>query len=377
MELMEQGPLKTDVFIVGGGPAGLVAAISARQRGLSVVVGDSAQPPIDKTCGEGLMPNTLASLEALGISLPSHLAMPFRGIRFIEGEKSVEGKFPQGFGLGIRRTALHKFLVEKASEAGVKFMWGHCITGLAADGVELGGQRVQSRWIIGADGYKSQVRKWAGLDHGRPKEIRYGFRQHFRVAPWSDYVEVHWGGNCQIVVTLVSPTEVCLVVTSRSPKHRIDAALEQFPEISRRLEGKPAITRDLGSISAVRVVRNVCHGNVALVGDASGSVDSLTGEGLGLAFQQALALADALARRDLSAYQFAHPTIQRSPVLMSRLLLAMERFPWLRRRVFTALAKEPQLFGRLLDAHVQSFSPRDFGFANMLKLGRGLLAISG
>ena len=60
----------TDVFIVGGGPAGLAAAIAARQRGLRVVVADGGHAPIDKACGEGLMPDALAELERLGIQLP-------------------------------------------------------------------------------------------------------------------------------------------------------------------------------------------------------------------------------------------------------------------------------------------------------------------
>ena len=41
----------TDVFVIGGGPAGLATAIAARQRGFDVVVADGAQPPIDKPCG--------------------------------------------------------------------------------------------------------------------------------------------------------------------------------------------------------------------------------------------------------------------------------------------------------------------------------------
>ena len=76
--------LKTDVFIVGGGPAGLATGIALRQRGLRVVVADLAQPPIDKACGEGLMPQTVAELKALGVTLGPSQAVPFRGIRFIE-----------------------------------------------------------------------------------------------------------------------------------------------------------------------------------------------------------------------------------------------------------------------------------------------------
>jgi len=110
------------------------------------------------------------------------------------------------------------------------------------------------------------------------------------------------------------------------------------------------------------------------VGDASGSVDSLTGEGLGLAFQQAGALADALASDDLIKYEVAHRRINRPSEVMSRILLAMEDRPWLRRRALDALAKEPHLFERLLAVHSGTFSPLNFGFGNIFKLGWRLLA---
>ena len=218
------------------------------------------------------------------------------------------------------------------------------------------------------------MRKWAGLDRGRPQETRFGFRQHFRVAPWTDFVEVHWGRHCQIVVTPVSPDELCLVATSRSPQIRLKEALAQFPEITRRLDVCPAVTKDLGAISALRIIRKVCRGPFALVGDASGSVDSLTGEGLGLAFQQAGALAEALASDDLIRYEVAHRRINRPPEMMSRILLAMAGRAWLRRRALDALAKEPHLLDRLLAAHAGTFSPRTFGFGNIFKLGWRLLA---
>jgi flavin-dependent dehydrogenase len=367
-------PLRTDVCIVGGGPAGLATAIAARQRGLQVVVADFAQPPIDKTCGEGLMPNTVAALRGLGVTLGSEQAIPFRGIRFIDAGISAQGAFTRGHGLGIRRTTLHQVLVERAAAAGVQLFWRTRVTSPGPGEFLLGSRKIFSRWIIGADGRNSQVRKWAGLDRGHARHIRFAFRQHFRATPWSDFVEVHWGRDCQIVITPVSPAEVCLVVTSRSPQFRLKEALAGFPEISRRLEGCAALTKDLGAVSGLRVIPSVCQGPFALVGDASGSVDPLTGEGLGLAFEQAGALAEALANQDLSSYPAAHRRIRRLPVLMSRLLLAMEKHAWLRRRVLKTLASEPPLFAQLLATHVGAFSPRDFGIGNILKLGWGLLA---
>ena len=369
--------LNTDVLIVGGGPAGLATGIALRQRGLGVVVADLARPPIDKACGEGLMPQTVVELKALGVALGPSQAIPFRGIRFLGEGRVAEGAFPEAFGLGIRRTTLHRALVERAAEVGVQTLWGTRVKRIDQGEVSLDSGKVLCRWIIGADGQNSLVRKWAGLDRGRPEETRFGFRQHFRVAPWTDFVEVHWGCNCQIVVTPVNPDEVCLVVTSRTPQLRLKEALAQFPEITRRLEGRPAATKDLGAISALRIIRRVCRDPFALVGDASGSVDSLTGEGLGLAFQQANALAEALATGDLTQYEVAHRRINRPPEMMSRLLLAMDSRAWLRRRALAALAKEPHLFERLLAVHAGTFSPLTFGFGNFFRLGWSLLANPG
>ena len=57
---------ETDVLVIGGGPAGLAAAIAASKKGFRVAVADGAKPPIDKACGEGLMPNTVAALRDSG-----------------------------------------------------------------------------------------------------------------------------------------------------------------------------------------------------------------------------------------------------------------------------------------------------------------------
>src|SRR5512135_3069710 len=105
---MDWLPDETDVFVIGGGPAGLAAAIAARRRGFKVVVADSAQPPIDKACGEGLMPDGVAALARLGVVATISHGFPFHGIRFLEDRSSAAASFPQGHGLGIRRPVLHQ-----------------------------------------------------------------------------------------------------------------------------------------------------------------------------------------------------------------------------------------------------------------------------
>ena len=86
----------TDVFVIGGGPAGLAAAIAARQQGFRVVVADGAKPPIDKACGEALMPDAITALERLGVAVPAAEACPIRGVRFLSSGLSAEADFPSG-----------------------------------------------------------------------------------------------------------------------------------------------------------------------------------------------------------------------------------------------------------------------------------------
>ncbi len=264
---------------------------------------DCAQPPIDKACGEGIMPDGLAALATLGIHVDDSVASPFRGIRFINGNQNVEAHFPGGVGYGIRRTLLHRWLVDRAAECGVALHWGRRITGLSADGLLVEGSVVASRWLIGADGQNSKLRKLAGLEPAAPPRYRFGFRRHYRVMPWSDFVEVHWSDCGQMYVTPVADDQVCVALITSHKELRFDAALPSFPGLAARLEQAEIMGSTLGAISASRTLRVVHSGSIALVGEAAGSVDAITGEGLAIAFQQAIALADAMRAGDLTPYE--------------------------------------------------------------------------
>jgi flavin-dependent dehydrogenase len=342
----------TDLFVIGGGPAGLAAAIAARLKGMNVTLADGARPPIDKACGEGLMPDGLAALRSLGVKWDSPPGQSFRGIRFIDRGVSVESPFPEGYALGVRRTVLHSKMVEAATAAGVRMLWGAPVSGIGPEGVSIAGDIVPARWIVGADGFHSRVRRWAGLAAKPPEGQRFGFRIHYRVAPWSDCMELHWGAGCQIYVTPIGPQEVCAALISRNPRLRLDEALAQFPQLAARLAGSPRATTERGAVTANRRLPRVYRGNVALIGDASGSVDAITGEGLCLSFHQAIALADSLACGDLARYQAAHRRLARRPTLMSKLMLTMDRRTWLRKPAFRAMAFEPRIFRALLSFHL-------------------------
>jgi flavin-dependent dehydrogenase len=364
----------TDVFVIGGGPAGLAAAIAARRKGFEVTLADGARPPIDKACGEGLMPDGLGALASLGITIDSADAHPFRGIRFLGAGVSVEAAFPEGSALGVCRTVLHRRMVEQAAAVGVRTLWGSPVTGICSEGVSVEGRLVPARWIVGADGFYSRVRRWTGLDAGHARDRRFGFRMHYRVAPWSEYMELHWGAGCQIYVTPVSADKICVALISRDSHLRLDEALAQFPELAARLDGAPRVTPERGAITANCSLKRVYRGRVALVGDASGSVDAITGEGLCLSFHQAIALADSLASGGLAAYQAEHRRLALRPTVMSRCMLAMDRRAWLRQRALRAFASEPRIFRKMLAMHVGALSARDFA-ANSWALAWQMLTV--
>jgi flavin-dependent dehydrogenase len=365
-------PTHTDVFIAGGGPAGLAAAIAARARGLDVTVADHGSPAIDKACGEGLMPYALEALSQLGVSFTSGDGYPFDGIRFLGPGASVAAKFPQGTGLGVRRTTLHRILAERAEHCGVHLLWNSPFTGISRSSVTAGGHTISCRYVVGADGGQSAVRRWVGLDARIRDHCRYGYRRHYQIEPWTSRVEVHWSSGCQIYITPVAPDQVCVALLSENPSFRLDEALPLFPALASRLRDAPQASTERGSISASRRLRRVVSGNVALIGDASGSVDAVTGEGMSIAFRQALALAKALQSGRLEDYQREHEAIRRHPAFMADLLLLMDRRDTLRRRVLAALSARPKVFAGLLAMHDGPPAPRLI-FTSLLSLGWTIL----
>ncbi len=341
-----------DVFVVGGGPAGLVAAIAARQQGLSVIVADGADHPIDKPCGEGLLPETQAALAKLRIHLPETECFPFRGIRFLQPESQVCAEYPNGHGIGIRRTVLHEILVEKAEEIGVELLWKTPVAGIESNSVKLKNESVPARWIVGADGGGSRVRKWIGLDHAVSRHHRFASRRHYRVCPWTDYMEIYWGERAQAYVTPISQSEVCIVVLAENAHDANFAeSMENWPELKDRLAKSELTSRERGAVTSMHSLKNVYRGNVALVGDASGSVDAITGEGLRLAFCQAISLAEGMKQGDLRPYQRVHRQLARRPTMMGNVLLMLGRHVVVRQRALRSLAKNPGLFAECLAIH--------------------------
>lgn len=315
------------------------------------------------------MPDSLEVLHRLGVSLEGCETGTFRGIAFVGPEGSVSADFPRGHGSGIRRVLLHQALMDQASAAGVEMLWRTRVRLHGENTVEVGGTAVRYKWLVGADGQNSAVRHWAGLDAGRIQSQRVGLRQHFRVQPWSDFVEIHWADSGQAYVTPVGRNEVCVALISGQRFPSFEAGLAHFPRLAVRLACVRPSTRLRGALTIARRFKSIASSNVALIGEASGSVDAITGEGLALSFRQALALGEAMTAGDLGRYQTAHRRIMQLPAFMSRSMLLMDSHAWLRRRSLRAFAARPRLFERLLGVHVGELPLAAFAGSSMLGLG--------
>jgi flavin-dependent dehydrogenase len=360
---------RCEVIVVGAGPAGIVAAIAARKHGLQATVLDGRIPPIDKPCGEGILPQGVAALAALGISLPQEFTFPFRGIRFVDGGHSARADFAGSAGCSIRRLKLHQLLVNEALEAGVEFHWGARVKHFDRDSVNTAREGFSYRWLVGADGQNSQVRKWAGLSTRRAGSRRFGFCSHFQRGPWSDATEVHWARSCQIFITPLAGQEIGVAVLTGDSGLRLDGALPRFPALAGKLRGSAQTTRELGETTGLRILPAIARGRVALVGDASGTVDAVTGHGLSLAFQQAIPLAEAIRRGDLAHYQEAHRKMAAIPIAMTRLMMLMSQNDWIRNRTIRLFEKSPELFSRMLAIHTESMPLSSFGLAEIAGFG--------
>jgi menaquinone-9 beta-reductase len=238
----------------------------------------------------------------------------------------------------------------------------------------LGGESVSYRYLVGADGQCSRVRSWAGLDRGVLHTRRFGFRLHYRVQPWSRYVEVHWGPLGQAYVTPIGDKEVCVAVVTRFPElARTSRIIESIPTLREKLRDTEVTSRERGSITTTRTLRRVVRGNVALLGDASGSADAVTGEGLAVVFRQARLLADSIESGSLAPYAAAHAKTLRLPQTMARALLLMDRYPALRRKALQVFAHDPVLFEKLLRVHLGEEPLIRFALTHAPQLGARML----
>ncbi len=290
---------ETEILVVGGGPVGLAAAIEARLAGLDVVVVEPRIGPIDKACGEGLMPGAVPALARLGVH---PRGFPLRGVDYRDGRRNAAHRFVAGNGLGVRRTTLHAALRARAEELGARFIVDR-VDALEQDSTGVRAAGIRADWLFAADGLHSAMARELGLALPAPKaRRRYGQRRHYTVEPWSDLIEVHWTKAGEIYVTPTADGMVGLSLLARQGTN-FDEAVAAAPELAARIKGSEPATALRGAGPFRQRTRARVAGRALLLGDASGYVDALTGEGIRIGLDQARAAVAAVHAGHPAAYE--------------------------------------------------------------------------
>lgn len=336
-----------DLLVIGGGPIGLAAAIEGRLAGLSVIVVEPRATPVDKACGEGLMPGAVAALARLGVDPAGHT---LTGIRYVRGARTADHLFTESPGRGVRRTVLHAALARRAQELGAVVVPGRA-GAVDQDGSSVWCAGLRGRWLLACDGLHSTVRRQVDLaTHQRARARRFGVRRHFRVAPWTDLVEVHWGRSVEAYVTPVADDVVGVALLGPA-HHDYDRTLDSFVALRGRLGDADRLGPARGAGPLYQRSQRRTAGRVRLVGDASGYVDALTGEGVRVGLAQAHAAVATLGddvRRSNAAYEKAWTAATRDYRVLTRGLLAAAGSP-LRSGIVPLAVTAPGLYGAVVE----------------------------
>jgi flavin-dependent dehydrogenase len=356
--------MKTEIAVVGGGPAGLAAALALSQVGRQVHVFERADWPQDRACGEGILPDGLKHLQALGVTPKG---MPLHGIEYHDARVgSFRGVFGEDPALGVRRTVLSSALVD-ACNAGVEL---HANCGVSEMKKTDQGWRldtalghVEAEFVVVADGPRSVLREQLGMTGKPPMNVdRLGWRQHLRIRPPSAFVEVHWGMGCEAYLTPVSEDELGVALLWREGfdvpkgKDRLWRWLDHFDGLKGRFDGAETASSGRGigrmAVSASRATFD----SGCFVGDALAFFDGISGEGLSAGFAQARILAQTLesgiAGGRVAGLEAALWRTLSSKRRLTHLLLQLHQRPTLRKRVFSVFIRKPQLFSWALNRAV-------------------------
>jgi flavin-dependent dehydrogenase len=213
-----------------------------------------------------------------------------------------------------------------------------------------GGARLtcRARLLVAADGLRSPIRRRLGYELPPRHPVRFGMQRHFQCAPWSNWVEVYWHDRAEAYVTPLGPEEIGVAVLGHGRPVSHTELARLFPSLGRRLELASALGRARGAGPLEQRVAHLLAPGVALVGDAAGYLDAISGEGLALGFASAVALVERFASGELWRYPRDHARLARAYYGVTYAMLALSRRPRLRRASISYLSRRPQLFSDLL-----------------------------
>jgi flavin-dependent dehydrogenase len=355
-----------DAVVVGGSVAGATAARELARRGLSVALLEKARFPRPKACGEGLLPQGVARLQETGLDIPG---VPVRGIRYVSPSGvTAEAEFPLGRGYVVRRERFDEFLFRAAAETpGVR----------AFEGTAYEPERWRARWVVGADGLRSLFHRRPEFPTSPPAVRRVGLSAHVRgleVDRERVEVVVHEGGEVYLAPSEGDEALVaCLYRQEQVPPgttagDRMMSTLLSLEVLRGRVRGLAFTTPCLAAAPLGLRAGAVAAGNVLLVGDAAGTPDPVTGEGMSLAVLSARAAAEAIAAGRPQDYERERRRLAAGADWLGRWMLRVTRYPAIADRVIGALVEAPDLFTKLLQIAVGQKREGDLTLAEFARL---------
>jgi flavin-dependent dehydrogenase len=226
--------------------------------------------------------------------------------------------------------------------------------------VETPSSTLEAGILVAADGLMSSLRRAAGLERTSHAPRRFGLRQHFRVEPWSRSVEVHLSSGAEAYVTPAGNGRIGVAFLweegQATQPVSVRMMLRRFPALESKLRSADADSAPIGAGPLARRATGLISDRFALLGDAAGYVDAITGEGLSLAFSAAAtlgallpqALRQGATRESLLPYESDCARRFRHYAIVAHSVLALARRPALRRYLLHQLAAHPRAFERLV-----------------------------
>jgi len=355
-----------DAVVVGGSVAGSTAARELASRGLKVALVEKARFPRPKACGEGLLPHGAAALRDSGIEIDG---CRVRGLRFVAPSgATAEADFPGGTGYVVRRERFDERLFRAAAGT----------PGVAAfEGTPYEPGRFPARWVVGADGLRSQFHRRPEFHAAPPAERRVGLSTHVRGLEIDrDRVEVLIHDAGEVYLAPSDGDEALVACLFRQEALPPGAGNEdRVLQLLLSLEVLRGRTRGIAFTSPVLAVAPlglrvgaVVSGDTLLVGDAAGAPDPVTGEGMSLAILSARAAAEAIAAGRPGDYEKARRRLAAGSEWLGRWLLRATRYPRIADRVVSSLVEHPDLFTKLLEISGGLRREGDLSLVDMARL---------
>ncbi len=219
--------------------------------------------------------------------------------------------------------------------------------------------KIFGRLVVAADGLHSSLRKASGLSAAPSSRRRFALRQHYKIRPWTDFVEVYVDDKGEAVVTPVSDKSVGINFVWEDgviEQPKIPVLASRFPALLARLGNAPPISSVRGAGPMARAATRRNSNRMVLVGDAAGFVDSISGDGLSIAFNSALMLGKHLpeilkreaTQESMQVYEREARRVYRGYWLVTNGLLMIARHPRARRTIINSLMRHPGAFSALM-----------------------------